>query len=100
MGSSEDKKDVADIERFELGVHFKDVLHAFVSRCAVKGRASVLVVLGVGVEVERTWFCPSVLALMLRHRSCTHPHCVCVVFKVLTAVLLWTLLSLSGVRQW
>ena len=44
---------------------------------AVKGRASVLVVLGVGVEVERTWFCLSVLALMLRHRSCTHPHCVC-----------------------
>ena len=44
----------------------------------------------VGVGVACTWFCPSVVSLMRRPRSCTHPQRVYVVVQVLTAVLHWT----------
>ena len=38
--------------------------------------------------------------MMSRRRPCTHPHRVCIVADVLTAVLLRTLLPLSGEGQW
>ena len=78
----------------------KDVLLASTSLCAVKRRASGVVVLCVGVEVAGTWICPSVVSFMPRLRSCTHPQRVCVFVEVLTAELPWTPLPLSGVKQW
>ena len=62
------------------------------SRFADKGHVS-----GRGRGAHR-WFCRSVVSLILR--SCTHLQRVCVVVEVLTAVVLWTLLPISGVRQW
>ena len=47
------------------------------------------------------WRAPLVLSFCgVLDASCIHLQRVCVVVEVLTAVVLWTILPISGVRQW
>ena len=56
---------------------------------------------GVCVEIARTWLCLAVVFFdALTSFVHTSSEGACVVFEVVTAVLLWTLFPLSGVRQW